>query len=87
MLKAPPPFPKGDVRRLFVLLAAIDSLDRPTLTTLATFTGHNKGTIDADVGRLVEQFAVRIDREGPVFRLLDWGPYLKKSPIKKLLTG
>lgn len=82
-----PQYPKGDVRRLFVLLSAIDQLERPTLTSLANFTGHNKGTIDADVFKLREQFGVSIDRDGPVFRLRSWGEVLKKNGVKAHLRG
>lgn len=82
-----PQYPKGDARRLFVLLSAIDLLERPTLTSLAGFTGHNKGTIDADVLKLREQFGVSIDREGPVFVLRSWGEVLRKNGVKAHLKG
>ena len=80
-------YPKGDARRLFVLLAAIDALERPTLTTLAEFTGHNKGTIPADVERLREQYKVVIRKDGPVFSIESWGDLLKKEGVRKLLKG
>ncbi|MGC0155242.1 hypothetical protein ACPRNU_22510 [Chromobacterium vaccinii] len=82
-----PQYPKGDARRLFVLLAAIDKLPRPTLTTLSAYTGHNKGTIDADVVKLVEQYGVEIERDGPVFVLRSWGDVLKQQGVKKSLKG
>jgi hypothetical protein len=82
-----PQYPKGDARRLFVVLAAIDCLERPTITTIAAYTGHNKGTIDADVARLCEQYGVEIERNGPVFSILSWGDVLKKGGVKKHLRG
>jgi len=82
-----PQYPKGDARRLFVVLAAIEKLSRPTLTTLAAYTGHNKGTIDAGVVKLVEQYGVEIDRDGPVFVLRSWGDVLKQQAVKKILSG
>ncbi|MEM8519468.1 hypothetical protein [Janthinobacterium sp. CAN_S7] len=82
-----PQFPKGDARRLFVLVAAIDVLERPTLTTLAEYTGHNKGTIPADVGKLVEQFGVELVKDGPVYRVESWGDVLKKNSMRKFLRG
>ncbi|MCD5327873.1 hypothetical protein ACFFU8_09435 [Chromobacterium piscinae] len=82
-----PQYPKGDARRLFVLLAAIDKLPRPTLTTLSAFTGHNKGTIDADVAKLAEQYGVEIGRDGPVFVLRSWGDVLKQQGVRKSLKG
>lgn len=80
-----PQYPKGDARRLFVVLAAIDHLERPTLTTIAAYTSHNKGTIDADVQKLREQYGVEIEREGAVFGIRAWGDVLKKAGVKKHL--
>ncbi|WP_100084888.1 hypothetical protein [Burkholderia ambifaria] len=82
-----PQYPKGDARRLFVVLAAIDCLERPTITSIAAYTGHNKGTIDADVAKLRDQYGVEIDRDGPVFVLRSWGDVLKKTGVKKHLMG
>ncbi|VWC79840.1 hypothetical protein BLA39750_01112 [Burkholderia lata] len=82
-----PQYPKGDARRLFVVLASIDYLERPTITSIAAFTGHNKGTIDADVAKLRDQFGVQIDRDGAVFILRSWGDVLKKAGVKKHLMG
>lgn len=82
-----PQYPKGDARRLFVVLAAIEHLERPTITTIAAFTGHNKGTIDADVAKLCDQYGMQIEREGAVFVIRSWGDVLKKSGVKKHLHG
>jgi hypothetical protein len=82
-----PQYPKGDARRLFVVLAAIDSLERPTITTVAAYTGHNKGTVDADVAKLREQYGVEIERDGAVFVLRSWGEVLKRVGVKKYLRG
>lgn len=79
-------YPKGDVRRLFVLLAAIDVLPRPTLTSLAAFTGHNKGTIDPDVQKLRDQFGVDIVRDGPIFSVRSWGLILKKQGVRRFIA-
>lgn len=80
-----PQYPKSDARRLFVLLAAIERLPRPTLTTLAAYTGHNKGTIHRDIVKLAEQYGVKIVKTGPVYRLSDWGPILSPSGIREHL--
>lgn len=78
-------FPKGDARRLFALLAAIEALERPTLTTLADFTGHNKGTISADIEKLCEQYGAKIVKEDAVFRIISWGNVLKKAGVKNII--
>lgn len=77
------PYPRSDARRLFVLLAAIDRLERPTLTSLSAATGHNKGTIDADVLRLSEQYGIDIAKEDAVYRIVSWGDLLKKDGVRR----
>lgn len=80
-------YPKGDVRRWFVLLTAIDILVSPTLVNLAAFTGHNKGTIPADVEKIREQLKVDIRKIGAKYIIEDWGPILKKNGVKGCLNG
>lgn len=82
-----PQYPRSDARKLLVLLAAIDLLEKPTLVTLTRFTGQNKGTINADVERLREQFGVQIDKDGAVYSIRSWGEVLKKGGVKKCLRG
>jgi hypothetical protein len=77
-------FPKGDARRLFILLAAIDHMERPTLTSLSSYTGHNKGTIDADVARL-SQFGVSIVKIDAVYRVAEWGDLLVRESVLRFL--
>lgn len=80
-------FPRGDVRRLLRLALAMSELERPTLNALAAETGHHKQTILDDVPRLREQLGVQVEKEGSEYRLVEWGPVLKKTGIKKLLNG
>lgn len=80
-------YPKGDARRLFNLLIAIDELDRPTLTTLTERTGHNKGTIQADIEKLREQYDVKITKNNAVYKLDSWGSVLKKTGVKNILNS
>ncbi|MFM0265491.1 hypothetical protein [Paraburkholderia sediminicola] len=82
-----PQYPKGDARRLFVVLAAIGHLERATLVTLAQYTGHNKGTINADVERLREQYGVDIKKDGATYSVRSWGAILKKGGVKEHLRG
>jgi len=77
-------YPRADSRRLFVLLAAIDRLERPTLTSISNYIGHNKGTIDSDVAKLNEQFGVIISKAGPVYSIESWGEILNKIGVLKI---
>ncbi len=85
-VESKPQFPRGDVRRLLRLALAMAELERPTLNTLAAETGHHKPILD-DVPRLREQLGVQVEKEGAEYRLVDWGPVIKKAGIKKLLQG
>lgn len=82
-----PQFPRGDIRRLLRLALAMAELERPTLNSLAAETGHHKQTILDDIHRMREQLGVQVEKEGAEYRLVDWGPVVKKSGIKKLLKG
>lgn len=70
---------------MFALLVAIDALERPTLTTLTEYTGHNKGTITADIEKLREQYGVDIAKNGAVFSVVSWGEVLKKTGVKNII--
>jgi len=80
-------YPRGDVRRLLRLALAMTEVERPTLNALAAETGHHKQTIIDDVPRLREQLGVQVEKDGAEYRLVDWGPVVKKAGIKKLLLG
>ena len=80
-------YPRGDVRRLLRLALAMAEVERPTLNALAAETGHHKQTILDDVPRLREQLGVQVEKDGSEFRLVDWGPILKKTGVKKFLLG
>jgi biotin operon repressor len=80
-------YPKGDVRRLFVIASAISELGSPTLVQLAAFTGHNKGTIPTDINKLREQLGVEIEKDGAKYKLISWGDKLKQRGVKNDLRG
>ena len=81
------PFPKGDVRRLLALALAIAEDERATLTTLSARTGHHKQTIQDDIEKLREQLGLVIEKDGPVYRLISWGPVVKHTNLRKFLLG
>lgn len=80
-------YPRGDVRRLFRLALAMSELEEPTLNALARETGHHKQTILDDMNRLRDQLGIQIEKVGSEYRLLDWGPVIKKGGLKKFLKG
>lgn len=82
-----PQYPEGDARRLLVLLAAIDLLERPSLSAIADFTSHDKDSIDKDVAALQEQFGVTLLKLGHVYRIESWGKILNEQGVRMFLTA
>lgn len=82
-----PQYPPTDARRLFVLLSAIDLLERPTAAAIADLTGCDRDGIEADVQTLREQYGVVLPRIGEVYHIESWGEVLKKNGVKKYLKA
>ncbi|MEN3294898.1 MAG: hypothetical protein V7642_4151 [Burkholderiales bacterium] len=78
-------YPQDDARRLFVLLSAIDLLERPTASAIADLTSLDKQTIDDDIVKLREQYGVLLNKVGDVYRIESWGEVLRKNGVKKYL--
>ncbi|MGH8807378.1 MAG: hypothetical protein ACREX0_05820 [Noviherbaspirillum sp.] len=82
-----PQYPEHDARRLFVLLSAIDLLERPTLSAIADLTGLERENIDADVVRLREEYGVVLHKVGDIYHIESWGEVLKKNGVKRHLKA
>lgn len=80
-----PQYPDNDARRLFVLLGAIDLLERPTVSAIADLTGLERASIDAGVNRLREEFGVVLHKVGDIYHIDSWGEVLRKSGVKSFL--
>ncbi|HJV75218.1 MAG TPA: hypothetical protein VJ654_13415 [Noviherbaspirillum sp.] len=80
-----PQYPEHDARRLFVLLSAIDLLERPTVSAIADLTSHDRETIDADIARLREEFGVALHKVGEIYHIESWGNVLKRNGVKQFL--
>ena len=82
-----PQYPEGDTRKLFVLLAAIALLERPTQTAVADLSGHARDAIDADIDRLRIEFGVHLHKVGAVYHIEDWGDVLLQAGVMRHLKG
>lgn len=82
-----PQYPVGDTRRLFVLLAAIDLLERPTVSAIADLTSLDRETIDADALKLQEELGVRLHKVGEIYRLESWGDVLIKEGVHRYMKS
>lgn len=78
-------YPLNDARRLFILLAAVDLLERPTASALTDLTGSTREQIDADLIRLREEFGVLLHKVGDIYHIESWGEVLRKSGVKDFL--
>lgn len=80
-----PQYPHDDARRLFVLVSAIDLLERPTATAIDDLTGIDKTTIDDEVEKLREQYGMVIHKFGEIYRIESWGNILNKENVAKIM--
>lgn len=82
-----PQYPDNDARKLFVLLSAIDLLERPTISAVADLTSHKRESIDQDVMRLREEFGVVLHKVGEIYHIESWGDVIQKDGIKRFLKA
>lgn len=80
-------YPKGDLRRMLSVLAAIDSLPEPTLLKIAKRTGLDKKSVTHLITQASEQAGVKISKAGPVYKLDDWGFIIQSAGAKMVLAG
>lgn len=74
-------YPDDDARRLFVLLGAIDLLERATLSAISDMTGIAVESIDDDIDILCQQFGVKVHKLGNVYRIDSWGDILQRDGV------
>lgn len=72
---------------MLTVLAAIDTIADATLVKIVARTGIDKKTVTMLVQQAAEQAGVRIEQGGSIYRLIDWGPVLKRAGAKMALTG
>lgn len=80
-------YPKGDLRRMLSVLAAIDSIPDATLVKVVARTGLDKKTVTNLIAQATDQAGVTITKTGPIYTLGDWGPVFKRTGAKMALTG
>lgn len=84
---AAPQYPKGDLRRMLVVLGAIQEAGGATLVQIVARTGLDNKTVSDLITKAQEQAAVRISKVGAKYSIEELGPVFKASGCKKALTG
>ena len=87
---APTPveFERYDVRRTWLVLAAIATLERPTIASVNDDTGLGKTTVQRIAKNLAtdthkaQYLGLCVTQTGPVFSVKDWGALNKKSLLQ-----
>jgi len=82
-----PQYPKGDLRRMLAVLAAIDTPNGSSLVKIAADTGLDKKTVTGMIAQARVQADVSIEKDGAIYRIAGWGRIIKKSGAKLALTG
>lgn len=82
-----PQYPKGDLRRMLAVLAAIDSVSPPTLVKIAERTGIDKKTVTYLIEQARVQASVVIKKDGYSYQIDDWGPVLKEEGALMCLSS
>ncbi|MEM5405866.1 MULTISPECIES: hypothetical protein [Paraburkholderia] len=82
------PYPKGDLRRMLTVLAAIDVLPVATIQLVAEAVGLDRRTVKHLIDQAREEACVSIRKDGSVYSIINWGPLLRKdAAIRALRTG
>lgn len=82
-----PEYPKRDLRRMLVVLAAIDTIDEATLVKIARLTGIDKKTVINLIEKARSQAGVVIGKYDSVYVIESWGPVIKRAGARLALTG
>ncbi|WP_286241144.1 MarR family transcriptional regulator [Neptuniibacter halophilus] len=86
-------FPKGDLRRTWMVLGAIDKLEHPSARKISQELGLPVSTVQAQLSKLSgdEIPGLRISLANGTYTIEDWGSIIKAAGIrafyKQNLTG
>jgi len=82
-----PKYAKGDLRRMLMVLGAIQEAGGATLVQIAVRSGLDKKTVSDLIVKAREQASVAISKTGSVYCIESWGPVFKCDGAKKALQG
>lgn len=80
-------FPKSDARRYFSALLSVDRLkERATIHYVAQDIICTRAEAQRALDACVTQFGVVFERDGSVYKIVNWG-VLKKTELQQKLTS
>ncbi len=82
-----PEYHKGDLRRTLMVLGAILEAEGATLVQIAARTGLDKKTVSDLIGKAQVQAAVKVEKVGSTYTIVDLGPVFKATGCELALTG
>ena len=72
---------------MLCVLAAIDSPQGSTLVKIAADTHLDKKTVTGLIKLARVQADITIEKNGPVYRITDWGRVIKRTGARLALSG
>lgn len=78
-------FKRGDPRRILFVLATVEVLERPTLTTLVEETGYPKASVNDMLNKILNGQipGIKLIKNGPVYSIQSWGKLINKKGAKE----
>jgi hypothetical protein len=78
-------YPKGDLRRMLIVLAAIAETRGATLVQIAARTGLDKKTVTRMVAQAREQAGVVVRKNAARYTIAAWGPVIRADGARLAL--
>lgn len=85
--KSKPTYPKGDLRRMLMVLGAIQETGGATLVQIVARTCLDKKTVSDLIAKSQEQAGVKIVKAGANYSITELGQVFKSSGLKLALQG
>lgn len=83
----PLPYLQRDFRRVLSVLGAIDTLEHPSLYQIAKATKLANKSVSTAIELAKIQAGVEIQKDGVLYRIIDWGPAINRSGAILALHG
>ena len=80
---------RGDLRRLWLILGAVDALERPSLVAIVEAVGMPKPTVSDALKKLMsgQVPGLKIVKNGPVYEIQEWGGFITKTGVRKFYVS